>query len=118
MTLVLATRAPAPAAGRTFTCDVGVALFTPPALQGRPFRNLIRTPDHDRFGLAVRRTARPLASVGLLVVSLVACSPSSTDSSLAFFLALAALAFLVWPRPAGGRSESRYDWAVGHRPGM
>ncbi|MHB8284756.1 MAG: hypothetical protein ACYDD1_08780 [Caulobacteraceae bacterium] len=39
--------------GQLYTCDVGVPLFTPPELQGRPFRGLLRTADHDRFGLAV-----------------------------------------------------------------
>lgn len=36
-----------------YTCDVGVPLFTPPELHGRPFRGLARTPEHDGFGLAV-----------------------------------------------------------------
>ena len=36
-----------------FTCDVGSPLFTAPELQGRPFRGLLRTANHDRFGLAV-----------------------------------------------------------------
>jgi DNA-binding helix-hairpin-helix protein with protein kinase domain len=40
-------------AGRTFTCDVGVPLFTPPELAGRAFRGLTRTANHDSFGLAV-----------------------------------------------------------------
>jgi DNA-binding helix-hairpin-helix protein with protein kinase domain len=39
--------------GRTFTCDVGVPLFTPPELSGRAFRGLTRTPNNDCFGLAV-----------------------------------------------------------------
>jgi len=39
--------------GRTFTCDVGVPLFTPPELAGRAFRGLARTSNHDSFGLAV-----------------------------------------------------------------
>ncbi len=38
---------------RLFTCDVGVPLFTPPELHGRPFRGLQRTDNHDRFGLGV-----------------------------------------------------------------
>ncbi|MGQ4806970.1 Protein kinase YegI [Candidatus Entotheonellaceae bacterium PAL068K] len=38
---------------RVFTCDVGVPLFTAPELHGRPFRGLVRTANHDRFGLAV-----------------------------------------------------------------
>jgi DNA-binding helix-hairpin-helix protein with protein kinase domain len=41
------------ARGRLYTCDVGSPLFTPPELQGRSFRGLPRTADHDRFGLAV-----------------------------------------------------------------
>ncbi|MGE3424782.1 MAG: hypothetical protein AB7N24_22255 [Dehalococcoidia bacterium] len=36
-----------------FTSDVGVPLFTAPELHGRAFRGLVRTPNHDRFGLAV-----------------------------------------------------------------
>ena len=36
-----------------FCCDVGVPLFTPPELQGCGFRGLLRTENHDRFGLAV-----------------------------------------------------------------
>lgn len=39
--------------GRTFTCDVGTPLFTPPELQGKTFRGLKRAESHDRFGLAV-----------------------------------------------------------------
>lgn len=41
------------AGGEVYTCDVGVPLFTPPELHGRPFRGLVRTPAHDGFGLAV-----------------------------------------------------------------
>ena len=36
-----------------YTCDVGVPLFTAPELQARAFRGLVRTANHDRFGLAV-----------------------------------------------------------------
>jgi len=36
-----------------FTCDVGVPLFTAPELHGQSFRDLVRSPNHDRFGLAV-----------------------------------------------------------------
>ncbi|MBX3329580.1 MAG: hypothetical protein KF722_04195 [Nitrospira sp.] len=36
-----------------FSCDVGVPLFTAPELHGKPLRGLIRTPNHDMFGLAV-----------------------------------------------------------------
>jgi DNA-binding helix-hairpin-helix protein with protein kinase domain len=39
--------------GYTYTCDVGSPLFTPPELQNRSFRGLVRTPNHDLFGLAV-----------------------------------------------------------------
>jgi DNA-binding helix-hairpin-helix protein with protein kinase domain len=35
------------------TCDVGVGLFTPPELQSRSFRGLMRSTNHDAFGLAV-----------------------------------------------------------------
>ncbi len=42
-----------PKPGGVITCDVGVALFTAPELHGRAFKGLIRTPDHDAFGLAV-----------------------------------------------------------------
>lgn len=35
-----------------WTCDVGIPLWTPPELQGRNFRGLCRTANHDRFGLA------------------------------------------------------------------
>jgi DNA-binding helix-hairpin-helix protein with protein kinase domain len=36
-----------------FPCEVGVGPFTPPELQGQSFRDVVRTVDHDRFGLAV-----------------------------------------------------------------
>jgi DNA-binding helix-hairpin-helix protein with protein kinase domain len=39
--------------GYTWTCDVGVPLWTPPELQGVNFRGLLRSPNHDLFGLAV-----------------------------------------------------------------
>ena len=39
--------------GRQFLCDVGVETFTPPELQGKPFRGAVRTPNFDNFGLAV-----------------------------------------------------------------
>lgn len=35
-----------------WTCDVGVPLWTPPELQGKNFRGLVRTVNHDLFGLA------------------------------------------------------------------
>lgn len=34
-------------------CEVGVAHFTPPELQGASFRGVVRTPNHDAFGLSV-----------------------------------------------------------------
>lgn len=39
--------------GRVFRCEVGVPLFTPPELQGKPLKDVERTLNHDRFGLAV-----------------------------------------------------------------
>jgi DNA-binding helix-hairpin-helix protein with protein kinase domain len=36
-----------------FLCEVGVETFTPPELQGKPFAGVIRTENHDNFGLAV-----------------------------------------------------------------
>jgi DNA-binding helix-hairpin-helix protein with protein kinase domain len=39
--------------GRSFRCEVGVAPFTPPELQGKRFTLVDRTANHDRFGLAV-----------------------------------------------------------------
>ena len=41
------------ARGRVYLCEVGVPQFTPPELQGRGFRGLERTANHDRFGLAL-----------------------------------------------------------------
>ena len=41
------------AAGKRYLCDVGVPIFTPPELQGLAFTGLVRTPNHDNFGLAV-----------------------------------------------------------------
>lgn len=38
---------------QTFYCDVGVENFTPPELQGKAYRGLARTEQHDCFGLAV-----------------------------------------------------------------
>jgi DNA-binding helix-hairpin-helix protein with protein kinase domain len=39
--------------GQSYLCEVGVPTFTPPELQGRPFRGIVRTTNHDNFGLAV-----------------------------------------------------------------
>jgi DNA-binding helix-hairpin-helix protein with protein kinase domain len=39
--------------GRSYLCDVGVDLFTPPELQGRHFGGIERSANHDNFGLAV-----------------------------------------------------------------
>ena len=38
---------------RRFLCEVGVPTFTPPELQGRPFAEVVRTANHDNFGLAI-----------------------------------------------------------------
>lgn len=43
----------APGGARWFPCEVGVAHFTPPELQGASFAGITRTPNHDAFGLAV-----------------------------------------------------------------
>lgn len=39
--------------GRWFPCEVGVGHFTPPELQGKSFDGVVRTQNHDLFGLAV-----------------------------------------------------------------
>jgi DNA-binding helix-hairpin-helix protein with protein kinase domain len=39
--------------GKAFLCEVGVAHYIPPELQGKSLRGLVRTENHDRFGLAV-----------------------------------------------------------------
>jgi len=39
--------------GNYFLCGVGVPLYTPPELQDKEFKHVIRTPNHDNFGLAV-----------------------------------------------------------------
>ena len=39
--------------GNRYLCEVGVPTHTPPELQDRPFTGLMRTQDHDAFGLAV-----------------------------------------------------------------
>ena len=36
-----------------YLCGVGVDTYTPPELQGRPFDEVVRAPNHDAFGLAV-----------------------------------------------------------------
>lgn len=42
------------ASGYAWTCDVGIAHWTPPELQAaKSFRGVIRTQNHDRFGLAL-----------------------------------------------------------------
>ncbi len=38
---------------RHYFCTVGVPTHTPPELQGKSFAGLVRTPNHDAFGLAV-----------------------------------------------------------------
>lgn len=39
--------------GNRFLCEVGVPTHTPPELQDRSFKGVVRTQDHDAFGLAV-----------------------------------------------------------------
>jgi DNA-binding helix-hairpin-helix protein with protein kinase domain len=39
--------------GRQLLCTVGVPTHTPPELQGKPLGGIVRTPNHDAFGLAV-----------------------------------------------------------------
>ncbi|MGW9820488.1 DNA-binding helix-hairpin-helix protein with protein kinase domain [Methylorubrum extorquens] len=39
--------------GRSYPCKVGTPDFTPPELQGKPFAGVVRTANHDAFGLAV-----------------------------------------------------------------
>lgn len=41
------------AGSRLLRCEVGVGQYTPSELQGKSFREVVRTPNHDRFGLAV-----------------------------------------------------------------
>ena len=38
--------------GKTYNCPVGSPHFTPPELQGQRLRDVVRTVNHDRFGLA------------------------------------------------------------------
>jgi DNA-binding helix-hairpin-helix protein with protein kinase domain len=39
--------------GKRFPCEVGVETFTPPELQGKNLRAVVRTANHDNFGLAI-----------------------------------------------------------------
>ena len=39
--------------GTRYLCEVGVPTHTPPELQDRSFKGVVRTQDHDAFGLAV-----------------------------------------------------------------
>ena len=39
--------------GNVFPCLVGVPEYTPPELQGKSLKDVVRTTDHDNFGLAV-----------------------------------------------------------------
>jgi DNA-binding helix-hairpin-helix protein with protein kinase domain/Tfp pilus assembly protein PilF len=39
--------------GRQYLCAVGIDTHTPPELQGRSLQGVIRSPNHDAFGLAV-----------------------------------------------------------------
>jgi DNA-binding helix-hairpin-helix protein with protein kinase domain len=44
---------PDPHTGVVYRCPVGKPEFTPPELQGKPFAQIDRAPEHDLFGLAV-----------------------------------------------------------------
>jgi DNA-binding helix-hairpin-helix protein with protein kinase domain len=44
---------PDPRHGTVYRCAVGKPEYTPPELQGRPFAQIERAPEHDLFGLAV-----------------------------------------------------------------
>lgn len=39
--------------GNRFLCEVGVSAYTPPELQGKDFATIVRTENHDNFGLAL-----------------------------------------------------------------
>jgi len=39
--------------GQIYLCDVGVSTYTPPELQNKTFSQVVRTQNHDLFGLAV-----------------------------------------------------------------
>lgn len=39
--------------GEVYRCEVGVPEYTPPELQGHRLDRVVRTPEHDAFGLAV-----------------------------------------------------------------
>ncbi|MGH4012232.1 MAG: hypothetical protein ACRDTH_29405 [Pseudonocardiaceae bacterium] len=39
--------------GRPLLCTVAVSLFLPPELHQEPLNSVVRTPDHDAFGLAI-----------------------------------------------------------------
>jgi DNA-binding helix-hairpin-helix protein with protein kinase domain len=39
--------------GQRFLCEVGVPDFTPPELQGKSFKGVVRSQNHDNFGLAI-----------------------------------------------------------------
>src|SRR5207253_347167 len=41
------------AQGYRFLCEVGISTHLPPELQGRTLHGIVRTVDHDSFGLAV-----------------------------------------------------------------
>lgn len=41
------------AQGKRYPCVVGVETFTPPELQGKNLREVVRTANHDNFGLAI-----------------------------------------------------------------
>src|SRR5205823_14626086 len=53
VTLVDADSFQVPGPGRVYRCRVGKPEFTPPELQGAPFADVDRGPEHDAFALGV-----------------------------------------------------------------
>src|SRR3546814_5244737 len=43
--------------GSQYLCAVGVPEYTPPELQGRSLKSIVRTQDHDAFGLEIGRAS-------------------------------------------------------------
>jgi DNA-binding helix-hairpin-helix protein with protein kinase domain len=53
VTLIDADSFQVQASGQVYHCHVGVPEFTPPELQGQNLGSILRTPNHDNFGLAI-----------------------------------------------------------------
>ena len=54
------------AQGKRYLCEVGVETFTPPELQGKNLRQIMRTANHDGFGLAVMTVPPSVHGHGIL----------------------------------------------------